>query len=116
MRSVLRQVMTGLVSILLDAMSAVGLCCCDSPLPLRSSHSRSAWPIRCQLLSCDPSAWCEIGSQFGFRFSTQPCYIWHSKFATYREASGVRLNSQQLQHSLRRTGTSSRARHARLRV
>lgn len=27
--------MTGLVSILLDAMSAVGLCCCDSPLRLR---------------------------------------------------------------------------------
>lgn len=72
--------------------------------------------IPSQLLSCDPSAWCEIGSQFSFRFSTQPCYIWHSKFATYREASGVRLDSQQLQFTAEpRTGTS-RARHARVRV
>lgn len=45
MRSVLRQVITGLVSILLDAMSAVGLCCCDSPLRLR----------RCAPVTLDPS-------------------------------------------------------------
>jgi len=56
------------------------------------------------------------GSQFGFRFSTQPCYIWHSKFANYRESSGVRLDSQQLQFTAEpRTGTR-RARHARVRV
>lgn len=36
--------MTGLVSILLDAMSAVGLCCCDSPLRLR----------RCAPVTLDP--------------------------------------------------------------